>query len=125
MAGAMADTDHGHRQQTRGNLSIPRLHAAPTCRSLSMNELSPKRKYLFLLLAGIASVSLLYQIVKGWDTVEFLVRVVFSTALALVTWRASILAGQACSGAGSRSAAYAACWVLGAAALFVGLMLGV
>jgi len=89
-----------------------------------MNDLIPKRKHFIVMLAAIASVSLLYQIVKGWDTVDFLLRVVFVTALALLTRRGANLFAQAYGGA-NPSHAQAACWILAAAALFAGLMMGV
>jgi hypothetical protein len=89
-----------------------------------MNELIPKRKQLIFLLAAVASVSLLYQIVKGWNTVEFLLRVVFATALCLVVRRNANLFAQAHGGA-DPSRVQMACWMLAGAALFVGLMMGI
>jgi len=89
-----------------------------------MNDLIPKRKYFILMLAAIASVSLLYQIVKGWNTVEFLLRVVFATALCLVIRRSARLFAEAHGGA-NPSPAQMACWMLAGAALFAGLMMGV
>jgi len=51
--------------------------------------------------------------------------VVFVTALNLGAQRGGISVSQAHSGAGKGSMAQAACWILGAAAVFVGLMPGV
>ena len=89
-----------------------------------MNDLIPKRKHFIVLLATVLSVSLLYQIVKGWNTVEFLLRVVFVTALSLVIRRSAELVAQAYGGA-NPSRAQVAFWILAAAALFAGLMIGV
>jgi len=89
-----------------------------------MNELNPKRKTSFVMLAAIASVSLLYQIVKGWNTVEFLLRLVFVTALCFVIRRNAELFAQAHGGA-DPPRVQMACWMLVGAALFVGLMIGV
>lgn len=89
-----------------------------------MNDLISKRKQLIVLLAAVASVSLLYQIVKGWQTVEFLLRVVFATTLCLVIRRNAELFAQAHGGA-NPSRVQMACWILAGAALFVGLMIGV
>lgn len=88
-----------------------------------MNDLISKRKQLIVLLAAVASVSLLYQIVKGWQTVEFLLRVVFATALCLVIRRNAELFAQAHGGA-NPSRVQMACWILAGAALFAGLMMG-
>lgn len=89
-----------------------------------MNDLIPKRTHLIVLLAIVASVSLLYQIVKGWNTVDFLLRVAFATALCLVVRRNANLFAQAHGGA-NPSRAQMACWILAGAALFAGLMMGV
>jgi hypothetical protein len=101
-----------------------RLSAALTHRSPSMNDLIPKRAHLIVLLATVASVSLLYQIVKGWNTVDFLLRVVLATALCLVIRRNASLFAQAHGGA-NPSRVQVGCWILAGAALFAGLMMGV
>ena len=89
-----------------------------------MNYPILKRMHFIVLLAAVAGVSLLYQVVKGWNTLDFLLRVVFAMAVVLAMRRGANLAAQAGGGAGTGSAAWAACWVLAALALFVGLMLG-
>ncbi|CAH0259120.1 hypothetical protein SRABI118_03168 [Massilia sp. Bi118] len=88
-----------------------------------MNGITPKRKYLIVLLGTIVTVSLLYQVVKGWNTLDFVLRVGFVTAIALVTRRSSEVFLQAYAGSERRLATHAACWVLAALALFAGLML--
>jgi hypothetical protein len=83
-----------------------------------------KRKHFIVLLAAVAGVSLLYQVVKGWNTAAFLLRVLLVTALSLAAWRGASLFAQAHGGA-NPSRAQAACYILAAAALFVCLMMGV
>lgn len=73
-------------------------------------------KYFLALLCGIVFVALLYQIVSGWDTLQFLLRAVFSVALALIVWRSGILASR-------RHVLQATCWALAAVALFAGFSL--
>jgi len=88
-----------------------------------MNGITPKRKYLIVLLGTIVAVSLLHQVVKGWDSLDFVMRVGFVTAIVLITRRGNELAMQACAGSERLRAVHAACWVLATLALFVGLML--
>lgn len=88
-----------------------------------MNGITPKRKYLVVLLGTIVAVSLLYQVVKGWDSLDFVLRIAFVTAIVLVTRRGSEVVLQAYPGSERRLAIHAACWVLAALALFAGLMM--
>ncbi|MGJ7915313.1 hypothetical protein ACI48D_07515 [Massilia sp. LXY-6] len=87
-----------------------------------MNDLTPSRKYAIAAVCGIFAVSLLYQIVKGWDIVEFLLRGTISTAGACLLWRSAgmVSRGYAGSGAGRRLALHGLCWAVVAAVLFLG-----
>lgn len=80
--------------------------------------------YLTLLCATVF-VALLYQIVKGWDTLDFVLRALFSSALVALASRNGLVVSKNYGGpgAGRRLALHALCWVVAAAALFAALRL--
>ena len=84
-----------------------------------MNNPGVTRRYVIAAVCGIFAVSLLYQIVKGWDTVDFLLRTIFSTAVAALLWRSGSVVSEAhATGGGNRRfALHALCWAA-ALALF-------
>jgi hypothetical protein len=90
-----------------------------------MNNPGATRRYVIAAVCGIFMVSLLYQIVKGWDTVDFLLRAIFSTAVAALLWRSGSVVSEAhaAGGAGRRFALHALCWTA-AAVLFALFSLG-
>ena len=90
-----------------------------------MNNPGATRRYVIAAVCGIFMVSLLYQIVKGWDMVDFLLRAIFSTAVAALLWRSGSVVSEAhaAGGAGRRFALHALCWAA-AAALFAVVSLG-
>jgi hypothetical protein len=91
----------------------------------SMNNPGATRRYVIAAVCGIFMVSLLYQIVKGWDTVDFLLRAIFSTAVAALLWRSASVVSEAhaAGGAGRSFALHALCWAA-AALLFAVVSLG-
>lgn len=86
-----------------------------------MSDTTLTRKHALAAVCGIFAVALLYQIAKGWDTVDFLLRGIFSTAFAALIWRSGILVSRARPG---RYALLAACWVAFAAILLFGVDVG-
>jgi hypothetical protein len=85
-----------------------------------MNNTTPTRKHAIVLLCAIVSVSLLYQIVEGWDTGQFLLRALGSAVFAYLMWRCGGLIAQGYAGAGRRLALHTVLWVAVAVALFLG-----
>jgi len=86
-----------------------------------MNSTLLKRKYVLTILCGIAVVSLLYQIVSGWDTGKFLLRALGSMAFALLVLRSGEVVARGDTDGGSRLALHAAFWIALALVLGCGL----
>ena len=87
--------------------------------------MNDSRNYYVALLCATVFVALLYQIVKGWDTLDFVLRALFSSALMALAWRNGLVVSKNFSGpgAGRRLALHAACWAVAATVLVAGFSL--
>jgi hypothetical protein len=84
--------------------------------------MNDSRNHYVTLLCVTVFVALLYQIVKGWDTLDFVLRALFSSALMVLARRNGLVVSKNFSGpgAGHRLALHAVCWAVAAAVLVVG-----
>jgi len=83
------------------------------------------RNVYIAMLCATVFVALLYQVVKGWDTLDFVLRALFSCALMVLAWRSGIVVSKGGMGAGTgrRPGLHALCWAVAAAVLVAGFSL--